>query len=117
MTTTMIVAIVLFAVTYVLLFALPKFKPYIALASAVVFSVWLAIDKSVDFTFSTFINAIDFNVLMMIAGTMGIVSLFIESKMPMRIADVTKLCVIPSICSLTIKKPLRQPRYLQKKAL
>ena len=36
MTTTMIVAIVLFAVTYVLLFALPKFKPYIALASAVV---------------------------------------------------------------------------------
>ena len=88
MTTTMIVAIVLFAVTYVLLFALPKFKPYIALASAVVFSVWLAIDKSVDFTFSTFIEAIDFNVLMMIAGTMGIVSLFIESKMPMRIADV-----------------------------
>ena len=33
-------------------------------------------------------GAIDFNILMMIAGTMGIVTLFIESKMPMRIADV-----------------------------
>jgi Na+/H+ antiporter NhaD/arsenite permease-like protein len=44
--------------------------------------------KDVDFTFKNVIEAIDFNVLMMIAGTMGIVVLFIESKMPMRIADV-----------------------------
>lgn len=88
MTPTLIIAIVLFAVTYILLFALPKYKPYIALCSAVIFSVWLAINKEVEFTFSTFINAIDFNVLMMITGTMGIVSFFIESKMPMRIADV-----------------------------
>ena len=88
MTPTLIIAIVLFAVTYILLFALPKYKPYIALCSAVIFSVWLALNKEVEFTFSTFINAIDFNVLMMITGTMGIVSFFIESKMPMRIADV-----------------------------
>ena len=85
---TLIIAIVLFAITYILLFALPKYKPYIALCSAVIFSVWLAINKEVEFTFGTFIGAIDFNVLMMIAGTMGIVSFFIESKMPMRIADV-----------------------------
>lgn len=52
------------------------------------FSVWLAFFcKDVGFTFSDLIGAIDFNILM-IAGTMGIVSLFIESKMPMRIADV-----------------------------
>ena len=85
---TLIIAIVLFAVTYILLFALPKYKPYIALCSAVIFSVWLAPNREVEFTFGTFIGAIDFNVLMMITGTMGIVSFFIESKMPMRIADV-----------------------------
>ena len=85
---TLIIAIVLFAITYILLFALPKYKPYIALGSAIIFSLWLTLNKEVDFTFATFIGAIDFNVLMMIAGTMGIVSFFIESKMPMRIADV-----------------------------
>ncbi len=86
---TFVIAIILFAITYVLLFALPKFRAWTALGSAVIFSVWLAfICKDVNFTFSDLIVAIDFNVLMMIAGTMGIVSLFIESKMPMRIADV-----------------------------
>ena len=88
MTPTLIIAIVLFAITYILLFALPKYKPYIALCSAVIFSVWLTLNREVEFTFGTFIESIDFNVLMMIAGTMGIVSFFIESKMPMRIADV-----------------------------
>ena len=88
MTPTLIIAIVLFAITYILLFALPKYKPYIALCSAVIFSVWLALNREVDFTFTDFIESIDFNVLMMITGTMGIVSLFIASKMPMRIADV-----------------------------
>ena len=85
---TFIIAIILFAITYVLLFSLPKYRSYVALASAVVFSVWLAIEPEVEFGFGTIFGAIDFNVLMMIAGTMGIVSLFIESKMPMRIADV-----------------------------
>ncbi|MBQ9746031.1 MAG: arsenic transporter, partial [Clostridia bacterium] len=87
--TTFITALILFAITYVLLFALPKYRAYVALGSAVVFSVWLAFFcRDVEFTFSDLIGAIDFNVLMMIAGTMGIVSLFIESKMPMCIADV-----------------------------
>lgn len=87
--TTFIIALCLFACTYVLLFALPKFRAYVALGSAVVFSVWLGFFcKDVDFTFKTLLGAIDFNILMMIAGTMGIVALFIESKMPMLIADV-----------------------------
>lgn len=84
-----IIAIILFAVTYVLLFTLPKVRAYVALGSAVVFSVWLTFFCSeIEFGFSDVLGAIDFNVLMMIAGTMGIVSLFIESKMPMRIADI-----------------------------
>ena len=87
--TTFIIAIVLVAITYVLLFALPKYRAWVALGSAVVFSVWLSLFCSdVEFTFLDVLGAIDFNVLMMIAGTMGIVSLFIESQMPMRIADV-----------------------------
>lgn len=86
---TYVIALILFACTYVLLFAFPKYRSYVALASAVVFSVWLTwFCKDVEFTFSTLIGAIDFNVLMMIAGTMGIVVLFIESKMPMLLADV-----------------------------
>ena len=86
---TFVIAIILFAITYVLLFALPKYRAFVALGSAVVFSLWLGLlADDVTFTFSNVLGAIDFNVLMMIAGTMGIVSLFIESKMPMRIADV-----------------------------
>ena len=84
-----IVAIILFVVTYVLLFTLPKYRSYIALCSAVIFSLWLSLFcKDISFGIKDVFGAIDFNVLMMIAGTMGIVSLFIESKMPMRIADV-----------------------------
>jgi len=86
---TLVIALILFAITYVLLFALPKFRSWIALGSAVVFSLWLSLlCDDVSFGFADVIGAIDFNVLMMIAGTMGIVSLFIESKMPMLIADV-----------------------------
>lgn len=34
------------------------------------------------------INSIDFNVILMIAGTMGLVALFTESKMPQLLADL-----------------------------
>lgn len=86
---TFVIALILFGITYVLLFALPKYRAWIAFGSAIVFSVWLSlINKEVEFTIKDVFAAIDFNVLMMIAGTMGIVVLFIESKMPMRIADI-----------------------------
>ena len=86
---TFVIAIIIFALTYVLLFTLPKYRAYIAFGSAIVFSVWLSFFcKDVDYTLMDSLAGIDFNVLMMIAGTMGIVSLFIESKMPMRIADI-----------------------------
>lgn len=74
-------ALSLFAVTYVLMLALGKYRTYIALGSAVVFIIsgMLPIDKLFD--------SIDFNVLLMIAGSMGLVQLFIDSKMPDLLAE------------------------------
>ncbi len=78
----MIPAIVLFAVTYVLMLVFSKYRPYIALASGVLFIVTGMLPLQNVF------GSIDFNVLLMIAGTMGIVALFIESKMPSLLADI-----------------------------
>ncbi len=86
---TFVIALILFAITYILLFAFPKYRAWIAFGSAIIFSIWLSLlCKDVEFTLKDILDSIDFNVLMMIAGTMGIVVLFIDSKMPMRIADV-----------------------------
>ena len=77
-----IAALVLFLVTYVLLLALPKFRAYIAAGVGFLF---LCIGI---LPWGEFATAIDWNVLMIIAGTMGIVALFIESKMPALLADL-----------------------------
>ena len=78
----MYIALALFAVTYVLMLIFSKYRPYIALASALIFIV------SGMLPIKSVLGTIDFNVLLMIAGTMGIVSLFIESKMPELLADL-----------------------------
>ncbi len=78
----MYAALAIFAVTYVLMLVFSKFRPYIALLSAVVFIA------SGMLSHGNIIGNIDFNVLLMIAGTMGIVALFIESKMPELLADL-----------------------------
>ncbi len=78
----MLPAIIIFAVTYVLMLAFGKFRPWIALASGVVF-VALGMLPIGDV-----LGELDFNVLLMIAGTMGLVSLFIESRMPALLADL-----------------------------
>lgn len=75
-------AIILFIITYVLMIALPNYRAYVALASGALF-VALGILPA-----SKVLEYIDFNVLMMIAGTMGIVYYFIESKMPDLMADM-----------------------------
>jgi Na+/H+ antiporter NhaD/arsenite permease-like protein len=75
-------AIALFASTYILLLVFPKFRAWIALASASIF-VMLGI-----LPLSKVFSAVDWNVIMMIAGAMGIVTLFIESKMPSLLADI-----------------------------
>ena len=74
-------AIILFILTYVLLLSLPKIRAYIALTSAAIF-VFLGI-----LPLDKVIAAIDWNVILMIAGTMGVVGFFIESKMPSLLAD------------------------------
>ena len=78
----MIFAIILFAATYVLMLTFSKYRPYIALASGVVFIV------SGMLPLNEIFPSIDFNVLLMIAGTMGLVKLFIDSKMPSLLADL-----------------------------
>ena len=78
----MFFALGLFVVTYILMLVFSKYRPYIALASALIFVI------SGMLPVSSVLGAIDFNVLLMIAGTMGIVALFIESKMPELLADL-----------------------------
>ncbi len=77
----MLNVLILFVPTYALLLLLPKFRAYIALASAVLFVVLriLPIEK--------IFSSVDWNVIMMIADTMGVVYLFIESKMPSLLTD------------------------------
>ena len=78
----MIFAIVLFAATYVIMLIFGKYRPLIVLGSGLVFicTGMLPLGK--------ILPAIDWNVLLMIAGTMGLVALFIESKMPALLADL-----------------------------
>lgn len=78
----MIPALILFLLTYVLLLAFPRFRAYIALISAAVFVILGILPLSKVFF------SIDWNVIMMIAGTMGVVFFFIESKMPSLLADI-----------------------------
>jgi Na+/H+ antiporter NhaD/arsenite permease-like protein len=76
------IAIGLFILTYGLLMFFPKIRAYIALVAAAIFVILgiLPIDKV--------FMSVNWNVILMIAGTMGVVSLFIESKMPSLLADL-----------------------------
>jgi Na+/H+ antiporter NhaD/arsenite permease-like protein len=74
-------AIIIFALTYISLLAFPKVRAYIALTSAVIFVILGILPVG------EIISTVDWNVIMMIAGTMGVVGLFIESKMPSLLAD------------------------------
>lgn len=88
----MVIALIIFALTYVLMLALQKYRPYIALTSAAIF-VLLGCFGLWDYNPLDALGAIDFNVLMMMAGTMGIVTLFIESRMPARLSELMILKV------------------------
>ena len=86
----MIYALILFAITYVLMLSFPKYRTYIALGSAAIFLV------SGMLPLSNLFPSIDFNVLLMIAGTMGLVKLFIDSKMPELLADLV-MSKVPNV--------------------
>lgn len=72
----MILALVAFALTYVLMIALPKWRHFVALGAAVFFLA--AGILPIGQLFGT----VNWNVLMMLFGTMGTVYFFIKSKMP-----------------------------------
>ena len=76
------IALILFIATYVLMIALSDKRPYVAFVSAILY-VALGI-----MPVGEIVTTINWNVLMMLAGTMGTVFLFIESKMPNRLADL-----------------------------
>ena len=77
----LVYAIVLFVLTYVLMLAFSRYRPYIALGSALIFILTGMLPRD------QIVGAIDFNVLLMIAGTMGLVKLFTNSRMPALLAD------------------------------
>ena len=83
----MLIPIIAFAVTYVLMIALPKVRHWVAAASAVLFLVWGFITFGASELLPELAGAINWNVLMMLFGTMGTVYFFIESKMPDRMAE------------------------------
>ena len=78
----MTLAIILFAATYVLMLTFGKLRPLFALASGVIFILTGMLPLG------QVLGALDFNVLLMIGGTMGLVQLFIDSRMPERMADM-----------------------------
>ena len=75
-------ALILFILTYVLIIAFQKIRPWVALISAALFTVLGFV------SFRELGSAIDWNILLMLSGTMGTVSLFIGSKMPNRMSDL-----------------------------
>lgn len=76
------IVITLFILTYVTMLTLPKYRQYAAAAVAVVMVI-LGVVSPLEA-----VNAIDWNVIMMLAGTMGTVYLCIESKMPAMVRDM-----------------------------
>ena len=90
-----IFAIVLFVAMYVGLIAFPKKRAIIALCVAAVYIV------SGILPLGEVISAVDWNVLLMIFGTLLLVDYFIDSKMPNLIADKL-LKIAPNVLWVTI---------------
>lgn len=79
------IVLIAFVLAYVLLLVLPKYRAYVAVATAFLFIGLSLFGFSIDAR--ALIGGIDWNVLMMIAGTMIAVMFFIESKAPAALAD------------------------------
>ena len=88
-------AIILFIAMYVGLIAFPKKRAQIALAVAAIFVVTGILP------YTQVIEVVDWNVLLMIFGTLLLVDYFIESKMPNLIADKL-LNLAPNVMWVTI---------------
>jgi len=91
----MILALIIFLATYALMLAFQKWRPYIALSSAVVFII-LGYCGVFEIDILSALSSVDYNVLLMIGGTMGLVTLFIESRMPARLSELL-ISKVPNI--------------------
>ena len=89
------IAIVLFALMYILMILLPARRALVALSTAVIF-ILIGIIPLTEAVMN-----IDLNVLMMLTGTMITVDFFIRSRMPNRIADRI-LGIAPNVMWVTI---------------
>ena len=99
-----IVALILFAATYLLMMIFQKIRPYVVAVSALLFIIlgilssaspdifgsdfFTTATGTFSYSISQVLSEVDWNVIMMIAGTMGTVYLFIESKMPQLLSDI-----------------------------
>ncbi len=83
----MIPALIVFLITYVLMLSFQKYRPWIALTSACIF-IGMGYGGIYEMDLISALGAVDYNVLLMIGGTMGLVTLFIESRMPARLAEM-----------------------------
>lgn len=83
----MIPALIVFVITYVLMLGFQKYRPYIALSSALVYVI-MGYAGLYEMSLLSALAAVDYNVLLMMSGTMGIVTLFIASRMPARLAEM-----------------------------
>ena len=83
----MIAALVVFILTYVLMLSFQNIRPWVALGAALVMLV-MGYMGLFGMNIGSALGAVDYNVLMMIASTMGTVTLFIESRMPGRLAEI-----------------------------
>ena len=90
-----LIALLIFIAVYALMLLLPTWRAATALAAAAAF-VLLGIVPVGEVA-----GAVDWNVLLMLAGTMGTVDLFIRSNMPNRLSD-RLVSVLPSVKWLII---------------
>lgn len=83
----MIAALIVFILTYILMLSFQDLRPWVALGSAAVMIV-MGYMGVFGMNIASALSAVDYNVLIMIASTMGTVTLFIESRMPGRLAEI-----------------------------
>lgn len=87
----LIAALVIFVLMYVGMLAFSKWRVWFALGAAACMLIFGVMPVG------ELLPAINWNVIMMIAGTMGLVSLFVETGMPSRLADMI-LNKVPNAC-------------------
>ena len=85
----------LFILTYIGMIIFSEHRPYISSVSALLFIILGILPVN------SILKSIDFNVIFMIWGTMGLVELFTISKMPHKIADIM-INSMPNLCWIII---------------